>query len=164
MLPASVSADVGLGGCHRGLGGTDRRRGQLDLRLGLGYRCLLLAKLVFQLGEEQVGKQLIGLHAVADVHVELLRRSGQLGEQRRLLECLDLARLDALPAERLPRGRAAATRTAAAAAGRFGLRRDGQPARAAGRTQSKAAWPIQVLSTEYRRLPQMPIRAAARSR
>ena len=95
-------ADVGLGSRHRGLGGLDRRRGQLDLRLRLNQRRLLLAELVFQLGEEQVHEELIGLHAVADVHVELLDVGRQLGQQRCLLEGLDLARLHALQAERLP--------------------------------------------------------------
>ena len=68
----------------------------------LNQRRLLLAELVFQLGEEQVHEELIGLHAVADVHVELLDVGRQLGQQRRLLEGLDLARLHALQAERLP--------------------------------------------------------------
>ena len=97
-------ADIGPRGRHGRLGGMDRRRGQLDFGLGLDQRRLLLTNFVFQLREEQFREELIGLHPVADVHVQLLDVGGQLDVQRRLLEGLDLARLHALPAERLPHG------------------------------------------------------------
>ncbi len=97
-------ADIGLGGRHGSLRSTDRRCGQLDFGIGLDQPRLLLMEFIFQLWEEQVREKLPCLHPVADVHMELLDVGGQLGEQRRSLEGLDLTWLHALQAERFSQG------------------------------------------------------------
>ncbi len=94
-------ANLGPGGGNRSLRGMDRRNRLLDPRLRLDDLRLLLVKFLFQLGQPQFHQQLIGLDAVADVHVQLLNVGRQFRPQWRLLEGLDPTGLHALAAERL---------------------------------------------------------------